>query len=375
MSRPVSTSSRSAPGRALRPERPSEGSGRLVIAGAVSLIAHSAVAVLLLAGGAPGASTTPPAVLEEPPPPPEHEDEVTLGSDSSQSTSITWIGFDEYKEHVLQQKSEVDQPELSLDSPAGTPAPPVLTQSPPTQEQTPREAQQQPVPQEVAAAMPQEPATEEPVATPPPAPVISQAPPETPEDLPGEVAQADEPVIAEQVGPPPEEPAPESTTPAEEKPASEPEETPPTPKAPSPVEPQEAVPEAAPPQKPGAAPGNDATGQKSDRESDASATVTATVSKLGQPLVAHGLQIQTIRPRFTYYTQVTASPKAPVVRVQFDRAGRVYKAQIVRSSGSADVDRPLLDAIYQWRAKGKQLEGLSAGNPPETVSIEFRILL
>ncbi len=141
----------------------------------------------------------------------------------------------------------------------------------------------------------------------------------------------------------------------------------PTPPAQVPAErpPQPATPSGAP----------DSSSQQSDREADASATITAAVARLGQPLTSKGLEIRTVRPRFTYYTQLTSTPRNPTIRVQFDREGKVVTAQIVRSSGVADIDRPVLDAIYQWRATGKQLEQLPAGNPPETLTIEIRILL
>lgn len=372
------TSKPTPPARAAaRLENPSAGRRRMLAAGVVSVLIHAVAAAILLAGTGGQGAARPSADLATPPPPSETPDPLTLGSDLSQSTSITWIGFDEYQEHVLREKSEVDQPELSLDDPAGMPTPPAVAQTAPA----PRPAQQpqpQPAePQEVVAEAKPRPPAPEPIDAEPPAPVITQAPDPDPvetEEAP-QVAADEKPVLADRVGPLAPDPAPESESTSVETPVAQTPAESPAPQTP-PQEPQEPVETAEqPPAQPSAAPGSEATGQHADREADAASIVTATVSKLGRPLVAHGLEIQTIRPRYTYYTQVTATPRPPIVRVQFDRSGKVYRAQILQSSGSADVDRPLLDAIYQWRAKGKQLEGLSAGNPPETVSIEFRILL
>lgn len=360
---------------AKRLENPSAGRRRLVAAGVVSVLIHAVAAAILLAGtGGPGDERAK-AELLTPPPPQDTPDPLTLGSDSSESTSITWIGFDEYQEHVLREKSEVDQPELSLDDPAGVPSPPAVAQVVPTPQPAQPPKPQPAEPQEVVAEAKPEPPTPEPIEAPPPAPVITQAPdPVTTEEAP-QVAADEKPVLADRVGPLAPEPAPDSDSTSVETPVAEaPAET--TPSETPPEKPQEPVETAEQtPAQPSAAPGSEATGQQADREADASSIITATVSKLGRPLAAHGLEIQTIKPRYTYYTQVTATPRPPIVRVEFDRAGKVYRAQILQSSGSADVDRPLLDAIYQWRAKGKQLEKLSGGNPPQTVSIEFRILL
>lgn len=377
MSRPGHPEPRAPRRSTRRLEQAAAGNRRLLVAAAVSVLLHLAFAALLLAGS--GAPDSPQQMaLETPPPPPEPPDTVTLGSERSEATSITWIGFDEYQEHVLQNKSQVDQPELSLDASSGAPAQPTVAQTPPTPP-TPQsiEAPEIEAPPALAdAAKP--PTPDQPPEPQDPAPVLTQAPTEAPDpanEAPDVAPAEKEPTLTDRVGPLPKDPEPESTTPATEQSASEEPAGPPAPQDPSPKPQEPTPPSTQPPSPPGAAPGNDAPGEQSDKESDASATITATVSKLGRPLVAHGLEIQTIRPRFTYYTQVTASPRSPIVRVEFDRRGKVYRAQILRSSGSPDVDRPLLDAIYQWRATGKQLEGLSAGNPPQTVSIEFRILL
>lgn len=156
---------------------------------------------------------------------------------------------------------------------------------------------------------------------------------------------------------------------AQPSPASRPvEPAPPNPSAAS--RPSPAVP-PVPPRAAGN--GRDGTGILSDRESVAAAIKKAvTVDKWGQPLVAKGLKIRTVRPRFTKYTEITSSG-APVVRLLFDRSGRVRDVAVLRSSGNPDVDRPVVDAAYQWTAEGEELETLRE-NPPETIAIDVRVI-
>lgn len=123
--------------------------------------------------------------------------------------------------------------------------------------------------------------------------------------------------------------------------------------------------------------GRDA-GEQSDRESTASSVLTATRAQLGKPIAGKGIEIKTVRPRFTHYTAIMTVPRSPRVRIHFRRDGEVEKVELVRSSGVADVDRPLLDAVYQWRAVGKELDALPPDTPgadPHVLVIEMRILL
>jgi hypothetical protein len=119
--------------------------------------------------------------------------------------------------------------------------------------------------------------------------------------------------------------------------------------------------------------GQEGRGVLSDRESLAAAIKKAViVDKWGQPLVAKGLRIRTVRPKFSKYTQITASG-SPVIRICFDRAGKAREVIVLSSSGVVDVDRPVVDAAYQWTAMGKELEELRE-NPPETVAIDVRVI-
>ena len=65
----------------------------------------------------------------------------------------------------------------------------------------------------------------------------------------------------------------------------------------------------------------------------------------------------------------------PVFRVHFRKDGRVERVETVETSGNPDVDRPVIDAIYQWRASGEPLVRLKEPSPPAEVVLEFRVLL
>ena len=129
------------------------------------------------------------------------------------------------------------------------------------------------------------------------------------------------------------------------------------------------------PTTPPAPSGSGAAGHHSDRESAASSILEAEWSKLGRPLAGAGLEIKTRRPKFTQYTRIMGAARDPVVRVHFRRDGRVERVDLVRSSGNADVDRPVIDAIYLWRATGEPLKRIPSPSPPATYPVEFRILM
>jgi hypothetical protein len=116
-------------------------------------------------------------------------------------------------------------------------------------------------------------------------------------------------------------------------------------------------------------------GERSPKEADASSTTPSVEIRPGRPAAAQGLDITTKRPIFTRLTRVTAYPDNPLLKVTFNRAGIVSKVEIVESSGLADVDGPVVNAIYQWTAKGKTLADLAAGDPSAGITLSVRILL
>ena len=116
----------------------------------------------------------------------------------------------------------------------------------------------------------------------------------------------------------------------------------------------------------------------SDKDADAvskETDETVTESILGKPLVAQGLDIRTVRPVWSVRTMLLARPRNPRVTIHFDRTGKVTLAVIEESSNEPDVDRPLLDAIYQWRAVGDRLLELPEEDPEATIAITLTIKL
>lgn len=79
--------------------------------------------------------------------------------------------------------------------------------------------------------------------------------------------------------------------------------------------------------------------------------------KIGGVLVGKGIEIQTRIPRFSAVTQASIWPKAnPIVEITFATDGVVITATIVRSSGYAGIDSPILTSVYHWKAKGELLK-------------------
>lgn len=116
------------------------------------------------------------------------------------------------------------------------------------------------------------------------------------------------------------------------------------------------------------------SGNASEMESDPTSTleVPLTDIKLGKPIAGHGLQIKPRRPSFTTLTMLTAAPGNPLVEIRFPRSGRPVLAQILESSGDRRVDEAILNSLYRWRARGKQLESLGEG---QSIPIRLRIVL
>lgn len=121
--------------------------------------------------------------------------------------------------------------------------------------------------------------------------------------------------------------------------------------------------------------GGDGAGEASDRESDASSRVPDFSVKPGKVMAGVGIQVKTVRPRWSTTTRLTVSPKNPVIEVMFGSDGRVAKARFLkgRKTGYKEVDGPLLDSVYRWTATGKKLE--EATGPDGTVSFVIKMIL
>ncbi|HVZ93889.1 MAG TPA: hypothetical protein VG797_05215, partial [Phycisphaerales bacterium] len=373
----------------------------------------------------------PPETKPPAPPEPEH---ITVGDENGTAESTTWLGFvtPTPTENTSPNPSVVDQPALKMDdaSPgapvqaaASAPAPqpqPSAAQTPPPQQpantepkpvEQPQPEQQKPKPQDqpkpapspddapslLLSPLPPEPAP--PRARPRPREVIGnpleeerpveregdalpKAEPKKGEDNNANPLDSDNPAPDDQAEiSPPEK---EATKRAQTSPPDEPL-TPADPAPPEPSQPNSPPSSLAPVQPPGAtAPpvdptvnpgtGGDSLGDKSDREADFAATKRATTVEAGKPAVAKGLRIKTVRPVLSRYTRAMSSVDIAIVRLFFNREGKVEKIELIRGTGNRDKDRPLVDALYKWRATGKALENLHTEGHPDLIDIEFRVI-
>jgi hypothetical protein len=110
-----------------------------------------------------------------------------------------------------------------------------------------------------------------------------------------------------------------------------------------------------------------------DREADASSIRRAAVYRNGRVDAGEGLDIRTVRPRFSTFALSFATPRPAMLEISFDRTGVVREAKVLRSSGfPMDVDEPIRNAVFNWRATGRLLRELpDRPNARVTLRIEF----
>lgn len=124
-------------------------------------------------------------------------------------------------------------------------------------------------------------------------------------------------------------------------------------------------------------------GIQSDRESTASIikrAIKVDANTLHKPIVGQGLEILTVDPRFPASVRFTQLPRNPVLLIRFNALGVATSVKFLREglkvydTGSKVVDEPLINAVYQWRAKGKELDALDPDDLESTIEISMRIL-
>ena len=267
-------------------------------------------------------------------------DQVKLGIEESTASTMTWIGFEDYQEHLaaiadVEQAAFQTTPTGSEASPAATP-----TESPPPapDPQDPQvDPSTSPDPFDELEAWFDAEEGEGPELGEPTSPdARSQAL----EDIIERLEQMMENTVETErpePAPKPQEPAPPEPVPAQPQPAGQP-------------------------------------GVQSDQESDATSTVEVTMEQLtlGRPLAAQGLQLKPRRPVFTTLTLLTAIPANPKAELRFRRDGKPARVRLLESSGDSRIDEAVLNSLYRWRAAGKKLRELE-GN--ETIPIQIRIML
>jgi hypothetical protein len=395
----------------------------------LSLLVHAMLLGMLVLGIAPTDFLGSGAAVLPPPPrlsePPAELQVLHLGLEDSDADTRTWIGYRDPQEQ-LAPRSEVDQAAFEADPAGGAagvepradapqstpgattmdataaPAQPPLAEQPPLLEQPPAlepltrpedTSPQQPLPEAPPLPEPPREPAEQPRETPsdegPPALEVHRPEPASEAQVPDagqrsveELTQLVESLLPSRqllerwLPAPRAQPAdaqsPDPATPLE--PAVTP--APPVPPARTPEDAAEGGRISPPPtaSAPGPPRQRGADGDPSDRESDATSTVDVPPEqwRRGRPVAARGLDIKTRRPVFPELTSLTARPSNPVVEVFFDQTGTPRRASVIKGSGDARVDGPLIDALYRWRASGEALKRLEEG---ELFRIELRILL
>lgn len=380
----------------------------LVVGACLSVVLHATVIlpVIVRLLSTPGSAAMLPdgTALELNAVPPQQEDRshaVEPGIDRSRAVTLTWVGFEDYREHIAMQ-STVEQaaaavvpgrataaslgaqqddapppPGSTAPSPPAPPEPAAVVAQADASREAPVEARDEPTTEAPAAAAPgrSEPAGTEsprpagiPEPEPRPVPTIADLLREALDAL---VKNAPAP-LANESDPPgtPEPPRTESpraeSAPAGGAPPRETREAPRTPAAPSP-------PVGAPARPDRGGSGDGQPGDPMDREATpTSLQVDYRALVQGRPLAREGLELLPRAPTFTTLTRLTAVPANPIVELSFDRRGVPEVCRIVRSSGYTDVDTSVRTSLYRWRARGEALRDLEGGR---TIDIRIRIIL
>ncbi len=335
---------------------------------ALSLLLHMLVVLVLLWTGVPGsggdsfASMAPQEMIEQV----EQEEELRLGLNEAQSASIDWLGI-EQREAVrgeaaiseteqAAQTTAVGEEQITEPTQAVPEQQPIENNEDPMQvvEQTEELVQEQIEEQEEAQVDDE---VVDPIIDPAVQPVLEQIPVDEGEGV--VIATAEE--SAEQPMDEPTDTEAESTSEQSAQQQSEASE--------SATQPDTERPVGAP-------------GVLSEREVVATRIKRALdvdPYKPNAPIAGKGLEIITVRPRYSSTVRMSAVPKNPIVLIYFNREGKVAKAEFLRdrrvvySSGFSGVDEPLLNAIYQWKAKGKQIDEIEGDDLIEvSIKIVFR---
>lgn len=371
----------------------------LLVSGLIHAIG---VAALIDAGS--GSDRAASAVDPDEPVPerPPEDERVRLGIAESRQVTVNWIGYaDPTPNRGL--PSELEQAAMSV-VPVGVPV--ENPSAVPSEASEPGESPTVAEPQEPSVAEPAEPTelaeaqsqeTAQPDSARPETATAAEQGPEPVEPL---VAAGPTPLGPEiEVGlPEPVEvsvesgaasPQDESAEPTDAEPAEERHEAEATPEeAPAKDQPKAEPKPPVRPSKPasdaggGPSGGDDLPGEISDKESAPTAKdPVVNIDDWGRPAAGEGIEVMPRRPVWGPTIAAVAMPRSPTVLVEFDRTGRVRKASFVKengkvlSTGSAEVDRVLLNSVYNWRAKGAKIEALPAEGPGSLFRLRMHIRL
>ncbi len=91
--------------------------------------------------------------------------------------------------------------------------------------------------------------------------------------------------------------------------------------------------------------------QLSDSESDAFSVLGGAEFRDGEMNARFGRAVRSVRPRLSFAAQLdllSMTTRRLVLRIAIDHTGKVTAVDILRSSGSHQVDQPVKVAMYEW---------------------------
>lgn len=95
---------------------------------------------------------------------------------------------------------------------------------------------------------------------------------------------------------------------------------------------------------------------REDRESSPVSQTESLEVEPGKVVARHGIEINTVAPRWPVAAQY-AIPNNPLVTVTFDpKTGKAIEARLIKSTGYANVDAPILASLFRWTAEGEPLK-------------------
>lgn len=410
-----------------RTDRPGDGATSLRFVGVcvlISLVLHGAGLLWFTTMRSAGAGdATRHAVDQQEADTPEEFDRSRLGIESSQRTTINWLGFADPTPHRAVE-AQTDQAALTRALPGAPDAPSTVNPgeadgTPPAASGAPAVAIEVPAAESAAAATAaaapssetqQDPATDaQPMSGPPEKSAAETLPAGEAEDpkVVAETSATTEAPAQEPTQEPAQKSAQEPTKVATEAPPPEtPDEVTPEPEAKetaegkttdertaeketTDTEPAEsAAPSEAAPARPEGkieTPGADAVpGILSDRESSPTVrTVDLSIKDWGKPAAGQGIKVNPVRPRFPDTLAVFGRILDATVLIDFGGDGRVRdvrfetvtikQRKITRSTGSPEADRVLINSVYNWTASGDEISALAKRGADARITIRMEM--
>jgi hypothetical protein len=308
----------------------------------------------------------------------DREPEVKLGIDQSEASTLTWIGYEQYQEHMARLATlEQARFDMGGGTPGGggSPSPPTLQttadaareqSAAPAEELAPTEKlRQQPEPLPETTPLPERPDEALPQASDTAGEAKAKEPARNPDPKPSPAAQ-------------PSEPTPQAK-PAREVTPTPPKQPPPGENAPSPGQLADT---------PGtASPGTEdlpPVDRPSKRQSHATAKTQVNVKKWGGPVAAEGLTVNTRNLSLTAFEEMQFrnvlhmtvlldfGPDGKVARVWIERINPKTKKPFWDPSKTATgYESKVVSSLFGWRAEGDRLKTIEH---EKTISIPFNLV-